>query len=118
MEKKDWLFSEKVSVHGILLTKVCWFAVFVKYNFFPANFRVVVRAHFFRSMFIISLGILFSNLVQFFRPTAGERARRLAAELKQKRRHIINSGQTLKRNFTQLSSVILLPKVVQKHEKN
>ena len=30
-------------------------------------------------MFIISLGVLFSNLVQFCRQTAGERARRPAA---------------------------------------
>ena len=30
-------------------------------------------------MLIISLGVLFSDLVQFFRQTAGERARRIAA---------------------------------------
>ena len=34
----------------------------------------------FRSMFFISLGVVFFNLVQFYLPTAGKRARRLAAE--------------------------------------
>ena len=75
-------------IHVILSTELC-FAVLISCIVDTHEFNESVLkakycelqssllSSFFRSMFIISLGVLFSNLVQFCLPTAGKRARRL-----------------------------------------
>ena len=78
MEEKDWLFSIKVTVHGILLTKLSRFAAFARYCF-PAKFGAVSWANFFCPCSLFPLAFYFLISFNFARSTAGERTRGLAA---------------------------------------
>jgi len=63
-----WLFSKKATLHDvILLTRVCWFAVFPVVAFFEVLTRHVTFNDVLKYGFELSLtfGVLFSNLDQF-----------------------------------------------------